>query len=130
LLREIGEHSLAGAYDQVHALSGLLAAGPLPGVRTFCIYGAGADTPRSWVYTAPLGPPARGMAAAELPRVDAVGKGDGVVGLESLRLCGRLTSSPADVFELEGVSHTSVYTRRVAFKAIKRALEALGVTGG
>jgi hypothetical protein len=75
----------ASSYSQVHAATALLKAGPPPGVQSFCIYGASSDTPLSLKYERPLlaGQP------NDMPSVDAVGKGDGVVNLESLRLCKR-----------------------------------------
>jgi hypothetical protein len=77
--------SQAYSYSQVHAATALLKAGPPPGVQSFCIYGASSDTPLSLRYERPLlaGQP------NDMPSVDAVGKGDGVVNLESLRLCKR-----------------------------------------
>lgn len=71
----------AEAIPQIHTIPELLR--PLPNVKTFCIYGVNSDTPVSWKYSSNLKP----GTANELPQVDVVGKGDGVVNLESLRLC-------------------------------------------
>ncbi|WIA20755.1 hypothetical protein OEZ85_005123 [Tetradesmus obliquus] len=119
-LRDIGETTLASSYSQVHAAPSLLKAGPPPGVQSFCIYGASSDTPLSLKYDRLLaGQP------NDMPRVDAVGKGDGVVNLESLRLCKSIASSPAHVTELSGVTHFSVYSKRTALKAIRKALAGM-----
>ncbi|KAF8062720.1 PLA2G15 [Scenedesmus sp. PABB004] len=112
LLADTGEAALAEAYGRLHQLPALVAGGPISGVRTFCLFGATADTPLSWVWDAPLTP-----GAAVVPRVGRVGKGDGVVPLQSLRLCGSLATSAADIFELPGRAAAAAATAGACARA-------------
>jgi hypothetical protein len=71
----------ADMFSQVHSLDSLLA-GPLP-VPTGCVYGRRVSTPLSWRYAAEITPNQRSRPG----RSEAAGTGDGVVNIQSLRLC-------------------------------------------
>jgi hypothetical protein len=71
----------ADMFNQVHSLDSLLA-GPLP-VPTGCVYGRRVATPLTWRFAEQLSPGQR----ARPGRREAAGMGDGVVNLQSLRLC-------------------------------------------
>lgn len=74
----------AALFPTSHTASTLTAA-PLE-LPVHCIYGSGSPTTRSWALEGPLRPP-RGRPP--VLRVASRGRGDGIVNLESLRLCSR-----------------------------------------
>jgi len=69
--------------QQVRTLTDAVAKGAIPGVATFCIYGAQIDTPKTFKYDTDIIANKQGPE----PRTLVTGKGDGGVNLESLRLC-------------------------------------------
>lgn len=71
--------------DATARMEKLLQQGPVPGIRTFCLYGTQIKTPITLVYDQPL---AVGRVMKRPRQVINV-EGDGCVDLKSLRLCGR-----------------------------------------
>ncbi|KAF8073211.1 Pla2g15 [Scenedesmus sp. PABB004] len=119
LFEAIGDTQSAELYDQVHDLNTLVAKGPVPGVPTYCIYGSGVPTVQSWSYSRIVRdrPAAPGTAT---PRT--MGDGDGVVNVESMRLCSRLTNA-SRIFELGGgVNHGNVVYHPDALDVVKTVL--------
>jgi Lecithin:cholesterol acyltransferase len=84
LFEKIGDTQSAQLYDRMPGLGSLLEKGPVPGVPTYCIYGAAEPTVQAWRYSALTRdrPAAPGSAVPT-----AYGSGDGVVNVESMRLC-------------------------------------------
>jgi hypothetical protein len=67
----------------VRTLTAAVANGPIPGVATFCIYGAQIDTPKTFKYDTDI----IANKPASKSTILVMGKGDGGVNVESLRLC-------------------------------------------
>ncbi|KAF8057869.1 can [Scenedesmus sp. PABB004] len=83
----------AGAFDAVHTADKLTAAGPLPGIQSACVFGRSVDTPLRYRYAADIVP---GKLSGEpLAAGGAVGRGDGTVNIESLRLCSKCGAAAA-----------------------------------
>jgi hypothetical protein len=68
-------------FSQVHSLDRLLSA-PLP-VPTACVYGRRVSTPVRWRFRKELQQQQRSKPGSR----EAAGMGDGVVNIQSLRLC-------------------------------------------
>lgn len=86
LLAAIGDDQAASFYNQVHRLDERLSMGSLlENVTMFSIYGRNVSTPKTWSFPSNIRagvPTANGSVALW-------GEGDGIVNLESLRLCNR-----------------------------------------
>ncbi|WIA41156.1 hypothetical protein OEZ86_004776 [Tetradesmus obliquus] len=120
LLAATGDQQLVGMYSSVHTLDTLLAKGPIPGVDTFCIYGAKVNTTLAWSYGTVVA-----NTRTKTGSPIAVGKGDGTVNLRSLRECNRVTSADR-VTELGGdINHGTVVTDPAAHAEVGRALQQL-----
>ncbi|WIA09654.1 hypothetical protein OEZ85_009041 [Tetradesmus obliquus] len=125
LFTAIGDTQSAELYGNAHDLSKLVALGPVPGVKTYCIYGTGIPTVESWSYRSIVAnrPAAPGTAVPAL-----VGQGDGVVNLESMQLCKQLTSA-SHVYEIPAaVNHGNVVWHPSSLAALRQVLDdALGL---
>lgn len=105
LFRDIGDTQSAELFSDAHNLNALLAKGPVEGVATFCVYGSKQPTVQSWRYAGII----KGRAAPPGSATPAsTGEGDGVVNVESMRLCSRLTKAN-HIHELgAGINHANV----------------------
>ncbi|KAF8067395.1 hypothetical protein HT031_002443 [Scenedesmus sp. PABB004] len=92
LLRDMGDEQSALLLDaSLAANRELLAAGPVPGVETFCVYGTAVPTPLTLVYDVDALPR---RAPLRRPAAKVLGPGDGSMSLATLRLCSML--APVD----------------------------------
>ena len=88
-----------------------------PGVDTWCLYGAGVDTPDTLVYESgkfPDGPPRRIM-----------GRGDGTANLRSASLCREWRDTAEGVvrtMELHGVTHAGILSTAELVSALSEIL--------
>jgi hypothetical protein len=74
----------ANTFNQTHTLDKLTTNGPIPGVDVYCMYGSGVNTVRQLAFNVTLS-----HNIAPIPSAYLYGRGDGVVPLDSLRLCDR-----------------------------------------
>eukprot|EP00775_Hariotina_reticulata_P012030 gene12030-12175_t len=121
LLQDIGDTTAVEFFRQVRTLGALTQAGPIPGISTHCIYGAQVDTAKTYKYDTDIIPYQQGPEPTAL----VIGKGDGTVNLESLRLCSRLTNRRR-ITELGGeINHNGVLTDTYAQYAVVNALRSI-----
>lgn len=125
LLLDMGDEGGASIMDDSWRRSeDVLKHGPVPGVETWCLYSTSVPTATTLVFNDSV--PQR--APITRPFKIVTTEGDGVVDLNSLRLCSKL--APADhLVEVSGplVDHSTILSHPLGLKRLSGILNKLGV---
>uniref|UniRef100_A0A383V969 Lecithin:cholesterol acyltransferase-domain-containing protein n=1 Tax=Tetradesmus obliquus TaxID=3088 RepID=A0A383V969_TETOB len=121
LLQDMGDDQSAELLDGVSAqVRSLLAPGPMPGVETYCVYGANVPTPMTLLYRDDIAY----RQPMQRPYDMITGPGDGSISLKSLRLCSMI--APQDhLVEIQdpAVDHAGVFNQDQGLVVLMSVLE-------
>ncbi|KAF8055938.1 hypothetical protein HT031_006577 [Scenedesmus sp. PABB004] len=124
LLLTTGNKAGAELLEQSWAMNdAAMAAGPVPGVETFCLYSTAVPTPKTLVFNQSV--PERFVMHRPY-KIDTT-PGDGVVDLASLRLCSKF-APPENMVEVDGplVDHSTILSHPLGLDGLSSILGRLG----
>ncbi|KAF6251524.1 Lecithin:cholesterol acyltransferase-domain-containing protein [Scenedesmus sp. NREL 46B-D3] len=121
LLQAMGDEQSAQLIDDILAHEReVVAAGPIPGVETYCVYGTNVPTPMTLLYGADIAY----RQPMQRPYEILTGPGDGSISLKSLRLCS-LIAPKEHLVEISNpaVDHAGVFNQDAGLAVLMGVLE-------